>query len=161
MLRLETMVDEYLQQHDNLKHYSYRDQPLPCAPTRRRPDFTYILPDRVVVLEVDEDAHKFYNRECECIRILELSEQANGLPLVVIRFNPKKRLLHQLKKMLEDEFINSLNSMIRVVFLGYNEEYDVMETINSMLSASTPERSRSTVCPVVLYNLRYGIPCSG
>lgn len=128
------MVEEYLHQHENLCHYSYRDEPLPCAPTRRRPDFTYVLPTHIVILEVDEYAHKFYNRECECVRILELSEQARGLPISVIRFNPMKQLLKQLKLMLEQEFEHvQRDQMIYVLFLGYKQEYDVMDVIMKRL----------------------------
>ena len=132
LLRLEKMVEDYLKKYDGLGNYSYRDEPLPCAPTRRRPDFTYVLPDRIVILEVDEDAHKFYNRQCECVRILELSEQARGLPIIVLRFNPKKRLLENLKKLLEEQFVSKIENIINVVFLGYKEEYDVVKTIMEM-----------------------------
>lgn len=127
--KFELMVETYLKQNDNLQHYSYRDEPLPCSPTQRRPDFTYLLHTHVVILEVDEYAHKFYNRDCECVRILELSEQARGLPIVVIRFNPKKKLLNDLKTILETAIKNQPNKMIDVVFLGYKEEYDVVDII--------------------------------
>jgi len=121
------MVDEFLQKHESLKHYSYRDQRLPCSPNLRRGDFVYVLEDRIVFLEIDEYAHRYYERSCECVRILELSEQAQGLPINVIRFNPKKKLLDILKKKLETSFNNKINTYINVEFIGYTEEYNVIE----------------------------------
>lgn len=131
------MVEEFLKKQENICHYSYRDEPLPCAPTKRRPDFTYLCKDHVVILEVDEYAHKFYNRECECIRILELSEQAQGLPIVVIRFNPKKKLLKELKRMLETTILNKPKNMIDVCFIGYEEEYDIIEIVMKSFNNKT------------------------
>lgn len=82
-----------------------------------------------MILEVDEDAHRFYNRDCECVRILELSEQAGGLPIIVIRFNPQKKLMNTLKQTLEKIFENRTEGMIEVIFIGYKNEYDVNEEI--------------------------------
>ena len=59
----------------SLGSYSYSDETLPCSPNHRRPDFTWVLEDRLVILEVDEDAHRFYNRECELLRVTELRVQ--------------------------------------------------------------------------------------
>ena len=67
------------------------------------------------------------------MRVLELSEQAGGLPLVVVRFNPKKKLLKQLKLLLETCFIKPIDNMIDVVFLGYEKEYDVVEIVMKMI----------------------------
>lgn len=54
----------------------------------RRPDFVFILVDRIVIVEVDEDAHRHYNKECEIARITELMEN-DPRPFVLIRFRPK------------------------------------------------------------------------
>ena len=86
---LENTVKQYLNQHADLALYTHADKALPCAPTRRRPDFYYVLEDRVVVLEVDESEHRYNTTECETRREYEL---LYAIPpekrLVIVRFNP-------------------------------------------------------------------------
>jgi hypothetical protein len=124
------MVETYLKSYEDTAFYSYRDEPLPCAPTRRRSDFAYLLKDRLVTVEVDEDAHRYYSRDCECIRILELHEQGQGRALFVVRFNPKASLLPELRQWLLQAFVAPLPStLLRVDFIGYPAEYDVVAEI--------------------------------
>jgi hypothetical protein len=128
MKQFEHMVQTYLEKFNDLKHFSYRDQVLPCAPTRRRGDFVYILHDRIVILEVDEHAHERYNKDCECVRVLELHEQAQGMSLFLLRFNPIKRLLPEMAIMLRRCFQNILpDTLLDVKFIGYSSEYDVVK----------------------------------
>ena len=127
------MVDKYLNEHsEDVGFYSYNDTTLPCSPNRRRPDFVWVLKDRLVVLEVDEHSHRFYNFECEIARITELMEQANTIPLVLIRFNPKENLLPQLLDVLQTAFHTVLDSLLYVTFLGYTAEYNVVAEIEKL-----------------------------
>ena len=98
----EEMVEHFLNQDEHLKGFSYRDQSLPCAPNRRRPDFTYILPNHIVIVEVDEDSHHYCVRGYEITRILELHEQGRGLPIIIIcgscaMFSYRRSAFHHLK----------------------------------------------------------------
>ena len=131
--QFEQAVESFLCQYDDLKHYSYRDETLPCAPTRRRGDFVYLLSDRVVVLEVDEYAHRYYNQECECVRVLELHEQGQGRALFLVRFNPVKDLLPPLVNLLRECFVAPLPvNLLDVRFLGYKKEYDVVQVVTRL-----------------------------
>jgi hypothetical protein len=133
--QLEAMVKTHLESDPSTAHFSYHDQALPCAPNRRRPDFTYILPDRVVVTECDEDCHRHYNRECEIARITELMEQCGALPLILIRFNPKQRCLPQLTREIISAFTRDLeSSMFQCKFVAYTvaAEYDPVEEITKL-----------------------------
>ena len=107
---------------------------LPCSPNRRRPDFVWILTDRIIILEVDEDAHRHYNRECEIARVTELMEQGRGFPLVLIRFNPKERLLPDLYQLLLRCFEMCVTGLLEVHFMGYSREYDVVAQIERVAS---------------------------
>lgn len=128
--QFEYMVEIFLQSHSDLCNYSYKDQALPCAPTRRRGDFVYILRDRVIILEVDEYAHRYYERGCECIRILELHEQGQGKALFVVRFNPQKKLLQEMARVIHQCFVADLpDNLLSVQFVGYKEEYDVVKEV--------------------------------
>ena len=134
--RFEEMVYGYLDTHpdERFRHFSYQDTALPCAPTQRRPDRVYILEDRMVVLEVDEGAHRFYQRDCEVVRILEVHEQGRGLPMMMIRFNPKKHLLERLARMLTRAMICDITEPITLWFLGYKEAetYDIVAELNRL-----------------------------
>lgn len=135
MKQLELMVKVFLDAHsDSLGLYSYYDAILPCSPNRRRPDFVWLLPDRFVVLEVDEDAHRDYNRECEVARVTEVMEQGRALPLVLIRFNPKERLFPDLYQLLKRCFTTQVTGLLEVHFLGYKREYDVVAQIEMFAS---------------------------
>ena len=62
--------------------------PAQCG--RRRPDFLYLIDDeqRVVIVEVDENAHESYDRRCELARQAEVASSFGGRPVILIRFNP-------------------------------------------------------------------------
>ena len=62
--------------------------PAQCG--RRRPDFLYLIDDeqRVVIVEVDENAHAHYDRRCELTRQAEVASSFGGRPVILIRFNP-------------------------------------------------------------------------
>lgn len=143
--QFEACVENFLLQHQTLRNFTYRDESLPCAPNRRRPDFTYVLPDRVVVLEVDEQEHRYYNKTCECVRVLELHEQAQGKALFVVRFNPLQRLLPELAEALQECFAAPLpDNLLAVRFLGYSAEYDVVAEVVKLSSerSATPKTLR-------------------
>jgi len=59
-------------------------------PSLLRPDLLFVAEDRLVFVEVDEHAHRYYAAERETRRMLELSFQAGMRPAIWIRFNPDK-----------------------------------------------------------------------
>lgn len=86
----------------------------------------------MVIVECDEHCHRHYNRECEIVRITELMEQCNAFPLVLIRFNPLKRGLEQLKREILNAFTCNLeDNLLQCKFIAYREEaeYDPIEEI--------------------------------
>ena len=132
--QLEEMVKDYLDAHEFFKMWTYRDSVLPCAPqgNRRRPDFVWILDTHLIVLEVDEYAHRDYERDCEASRVTELMEQAGGKPVFLIRFNPQKRLLEEMRRCFATYrtcVVTVDTPLLTVSFIGYRREYDVVEEI--------------------------------
>ena len=134
--QFEYMVSEHLKKDNLLCNWSYRDSTMPCSTNRRRGDFTWILPDRVIILEVDEDCHRYYERDCEIKRVLELHEQCRGLPLLMLRFNPIMNLLDTMVNHLHDMRTGFLPEILQVDFLGYPDhlEYDVANEVERMLA---------------------------
>ena len=58
--------------------------------SKRRPDLLLDLGYQVIIVEVDENQHTYYDCSCQNKRIMELSQDAGHRPIVFIRFNPDK-----------------------------------------------------------------------
>jgi hypothetical protein len=56
--------------------------------SRRRPDLLLDLGYQIVIADVDENQHTYYDCSCENKRIMELSQDLGHRPIVFIRFNP-------------------------------------------------------------------------
>jgi hypothetical protein len=54
----------------------------------KQPDILIDLGKQIIIIEIDENQHKYYS--CENKRIMELSQDVNHRPIVFIRFNPDK-----------------------------------------------------------------------
>jgi len=115
----ERWVEQGLRGHEDVRlgNYSSHDKSLPCGGTSKkyRPDFLWIVsPTYAVVLEVDEDEHKTYDKECEAARIDNLYEglaRDEGIEYMhVVRFNPDQTrvsltfLLERLCEVLDSQF---------------------------------------------------------
>ncbi len=55
-----------------------------------RPDRVFELVDKVIILECDEHQHRHITRDCEEIRMFNISQQFESLPVYFIRWNPDK-----------------------------------------------------------------------
>ena len=139
--QFEYMVSQKLQEDDLLQHWSYQDKKIPCSSNTRRGDFTYLLPDRVVILEVDEHCHRYYERDCEVTRVLDLHEQCAGKPLIMLRFNPLQQLLDDMIKQLHLFMSCPVPDILQVEFLGYPEhlQYDMVEEVERMMAERANE----------------------
>lgn len=124
----ENMVEEFLQrggiddsQDERLGMWSLRDQKIPCADHQRRPDFVWCLEKHLVVLEVDEHAHRYYNTNCERYRLIQLLEAFECKPYHVVRLNPTNKAMTRLKETLLTLFQLPPERPIQLHFLGYPE----------------------------------------
>jgi hypothetical protein len=64
------------------------DKRVECGISKRRPDLFLDLGSHVLVVEIDEDSHASYDCSCENKRLMQLSEDVDHRPMVMIRFNP-------------------------------------------------------------------------
>ena len=61
---------------------------------RRRPDFIYVLPHVVIVIEIDEDSHVHYDSSCEISKVsqqnaaIQLCDGLENVDVITIRLNP-------------------------------------------------------------------------
>lgn len=99
-----------------------------------RPDILIDCNTHFIVVEIDEEQHKQYTKECEFARMNNIY-LANGLPTVFIRFNPdiytinkkkyKTQLLTRLNNLLKliDEYSNKeINNYIELLYMYYDCE---------------------------------------
>ena len=85
---------EYLLEQEDLKYFSQMNVKIACASKADRPDFLWVLPDRVVILEVDENEHKYSSSAtCEREREYRIADalQKEGKYVIMLRFNPDQR----------------------------------------------------------------------
>lgn len=83
----EKAVVDYVK--SEFKDYTWiYNKKVPDGCSKRRPDLFLDLGEQVLIIEIDENQHDSYNCSCESLRIVQLSEDVNGRPLVFIRFNP-------------------------------------------------------------------------
>lgn len=88
----ENRVKELLEQH-NIKFINNKTFENDCC-LKYRPDFIVDCNTYYIILECDEDAHNSYDKECEIIRMNNISTGL-GLPCKWIRYNPDQRSVSQ------------------------------------------------------------------
>lgn len=83
----EDVVKEHLNKCFEQKYESHDRIPLHSC-YKYRPDFVYDFVTHIAILEVDEHQHESYQCECEQKRMINLTQDFGGIPVVWIRFNP-------------------------------------------------------------------------
>ena len=77
----------------------YQDEVVDSTCSKKRPDFVYHCGTHIVIIEVDENQHKSYKCTAygdtkegkikgENIRMYEIAQSFDGLPVIFIRYNP-------------------------------------------------------------------------
>ena len=56
--------------------------------SRRRPDLLLDMGSHILIIEIDENKHSGYDCSCENKRLMEISQDLQHRPIVLIRFNP-------------------------------------------------------------------------
>ena len=80
------VVDFILQKIPNFTWIT--DKKIQDGCSLRRPDLLLDLGYQVIIIEVDENQHQYYDCSCENKRIMELSQDVGHRPIIFIRFNP-------------------------------------------------------------------------
>jgi hypothetical protein len=83
----EFAVAEYIKEQFPQITWNF-DKHIPDGCSRRRPDAVLDLGYQVIIVEIDENQHMMYDSSCESKRIMQLSQDVGGRPIVFIRFNP-------------------------------------------------------------------------
>jgi len=94
----EEFIGKLLKEEIDLT-YMYQDEVVDSTCSKKRPDFVYHCGTHIVIIEVDENQHKSYKctaygdtkegkMKGENIRMYEIAQSFDGLPVVFIRYNP-------------------------------------------------------------------------
>lgn len=113
--------------------------------SRRRPDVYYDCGTHVVIVEVDEDKHRYYKPECECARMNQIVSSLGGLPITFVRYNPdevvnngkkmeipKSDRLELLIKIVNTEIeIHPDLFRVKLIQLYYDDNYEIYEEVKT------------------------------
>ena len=94
----EEFIGKLLQTEINIP-YIYQNEIVDKNCSKKRPDFVYHCGTHIVIIEVDEDQHKSYKctaygdtkdgkMKGENIRMFDIAQSFDGLPVIFIRYNP-------------------------------------------------------------------------
>ena len=128
---------DYLKSQQDLCNWTLYDTALPCRDGQQRafrPDVLWVLDDRYVILEIDEQEHRLYCTVAEEDRLHELRDELQGHGadkfLIVIRYNPneayqtlatkKSRLADALRDAFLTRDVEQAPSGILKLFVGYS-----------------------------------------
>lgn len=84
---------EFLMEQSDLRNFSQMNTKISCSESAERPDFVWCLTDRVVILECDEQQHKYNTSStCEREREYKLADalRKEGKYVIFVRFNPNQ-----------------------------------------------------------------------
>jgi hypothetical protein len=85
----EKATVNYILEKFPLDKYTWiTDRKIQDGCSRKRPDLLLDLGYQVIIIEIDENQHQEYDSSCENKRLMELSQDIDHRPLLVIRFNP-------------------------------------------------------------------------
>ena len=86
----ELQVVQFIKDKYSKEYVLTFDQKINGGCSRRRPDVFLDMFTHIVIIEVDEEQHAYYDNTCEFARINELFTDVGDRPIVFIRFNPDK-----------------------------------------------------------------------
>ena len=90
VLKQDLIDDYYKKNYENLYNWDSFDTIIKDTCNKRRPDYFKDFFTHTLMLEIDENQHKNYNKTCNRNRVNELFSGLGDRPMICIRFNPDK-----------------------------------------------------------------------
>jgi hypothetical protein len=119
--------------------------------SKRKPDMLVDLGTHIIIVEVDENAHKYYDCSCENKRIMEISEDVGGRPIVFIRFNPDKYVDFTGKKIKSCWKINKTSGILHIDTTKETEWKERIDVLNKQIQYWIDNPSDKTIEIVELF----------
>jgi Holliday junction resolvase len=76
-----------------------------------RPDCIYDFGSHICIIEIDENQHRYYNKDCEIKRMINIISSFGGIPVYFIRYNPHDWKMNGIRKTLRKQ--NKENVLIK------------------------------------------------
>lgn len=89
----ERAVADYIREHFQEYTISF-DRRIRDGCSLRKPDIFIDFGEYVLIIEIDENSHRYYDCSCENKRLMILFQDTGSRPLVMIRFNPDQYYDH-------------------------------------------------------------------
>lgn len=124
----EWMVIRYIKKHIKIP-FKHNTSEMLQGCSKRRPDVYFESDKHCVVVEIDENQHKFYDDKCECARINEIVNGIGGKSVIFIRFNPDT--VRNKNKKIDIALHTRLDLLINTIKLELSKHYDkfIVKTI--------------------------------
>ena len=92
----ETSVSDFVKsKYPNLTWIT--DKKIQNSCSKRRPDILLDLGYQILIIEIDENQHTFYDCSCDNKRMMEISKDLEHRPIIFIRFNPDEYINKDIK----------------------------------------------------------------
>lgn len=143
--RIELIVSDYLDEHFGTEFLMGSDKSLKSmgGSLKYRPDKLYASSDFVLLVEIDENQHKYANGsyDCEERRVSDIYDEFVGKTLVCIRWNPHTyKPPEGEKKALREERINMLMKLMKTLL--EHPPKDKMSNFYMYYDADSPRLSK-------------------
>lgn len=103
--------------------------------SKRRPDCYIDKFTHVIIIECDENQHKYYEDICENKRMMELFQDFGNRPIIYIRFNPDTYINEDGKKILSSFKYHKTLDVPIIKLKEWNNRVNILkETINKWLN---------------------------
>jgi len=91
----EKTVVDYIKK--NFPNYTWKyDKIIDDGCSKRRPDLLVDFGDQIIIIEVDENQHEYYDCSCENKRLMQISQDLGHRSIIFIRFNPDDYICNNL-----------------------------------------------------------------
>ena len=130
--RPETIVKEYLQRHYKQHMLIANKQVKGDACLNYLPDIVYADPNRVVIVEIDENGHRSRSYECDQRRMSDIYDEFAGKTVLWVRFNPDSypggnkdvyERLPELQRLLERIETMEFDTMMHLFYMYYDQNW--------------------------------------
>jgi hypothetical protein len=125
-LQKQDAILSYLDSCTFLPKGSSTDKIIDSACGKERPDRTYELADKVIIVECDEHQHRDRDPLCESVRMKNIGQTYGGLPVYFIRWNPDTYLSFNPSK-LQDE-LRIRNKLLSALIKDIIEDTVILPT---------------------------------
>lgn len=127
------------------------DKRVPDGCSRRRPDLLLDLGFQIVIVEVDENQHVYYDCSCENKRLMEISQDLGHRPIVFVRFNPDDYIKRDKTRVKSCWSVNKTTGMVAVDKNNRRPWNDRLETLGRWIRYWSENKTDKIIEAVQLF----------